>query len=75
MKKDIVMFECIGMLEGIEVPENIGSLVDTRVLEQRLAAGGSRPLWVDEERGDHSLKEAQVRFPLLRCEGEPPRTS
>ena len=70
-----MILEGIGMLEGIEVAENIGSLVDIRVLEQRLAAGGSRPLWVDEERRARSLKEAQDRFPLLRCEGEPPRTS
>ena len=42
-----MILEGIGMLEGIEVAENIGSLVDIRVLEQRLAAGGSRPLWVD----------------------------
>ena len=49
--------------------------MNIRVLEQRLAAGGSRPLRVDEEKGGHSLKEAQDRFPLLRCEGEPPRTS
>ena len=58
-----MILEGIGMLEGIEVAENIGSLVDIRVLEQRLVAGGSRPLWVEEERRDHSLKEAQDRFP------------
>ena len=45
-------------------------------VEQRLAAGESRPLRVvKEERGDHSLKEAQDRFLCRRCEGELPRTS
>ena len=60
---------CIG------VPENIGVLGDTGVLEQRVAAGGSRPLKVDKKRGDHSLKEAQDRFPHRRCEVVPSRTS
>ena len=55
------------MLEGIGVLDNIGALGDTGVLEQKAAAGGSRPL----KRGDHSLKEAQDCFPHRRCEGVP----
>ena len=46
-------------------------------VEQRLAAeGGIHPLMVvEEERGDHSLKEAQHCFLHRRCEAGPLRTS
>ena len=68
MKGDIVM------LVGIGAPEGIGVWGDIGVLEQRVAAGGSRPLKVDKKRGDHSLKEAQDGFPHRRCELVPSRT-
>ena len=63
--------EGIGVLDNIGAPENIGALGYTGVLEQRVVAGGSCPLRVDEERGDQSLKEAQDCFPHRRCEGVP----
>ena len=70
-EEGIGMWGDIVMLEGIWVPGNIGALGDNVVPEQRLAAGESRPLRVDEEKGGHSLKEAQDCFPHWRCEGEP----
>lgn len=43
--------------------------------EQRLAAGGSSPLTVEERRGSWLLKEAQDHSLHQRCEAEPSRTS
>ena len=51
----LVSEEGSGMLGDIGVPDNTGALEDTGMLVQRIAAGGIRPLMVDEEKRKNFL--------------------